>query len=79
MIGDLHSKQTRLRPAFGSRCGDRVGLVDQGIHGEEAREPSLDQVKGKGEGVEKMPEVHQQHRHSDDGDRSIRGRQSDDE
>ena len=34
VIGNLHGKETRLCPAFGARCGDRIGLVDQGIHGE---------------------------------------------
>ena len=75
----LHRQQARLRPPVWAGGGERVGLVHEGIHREEARDTPLDDVQWEREREKQEAEVHQQHRHRNDGQRRILRGQSDDE
>ena len=76
---NLHRQQPRLRPPVRAGGGQRVGLVHEGVHREEAREAALDDVQRERESEKQETEVHQQHRHRDDGERRILRGQGDDE
>ena len=76
---NLHRQEPRLRPPVRAGGGQRVGLVHEGVHREEARESALDDVQREREREKQEAEIHQQHRHRDDGQRRILCGQGDDE
>ena len=76
---NLHRQQSRLRPPVRSGGGQRVGFVHEGVHREEARDTALNDVQRERKSEKQEAEVHQQHRHRDDGQRRILRCQGDDE